>query len=129
MVSRDFFGADAKFHHVGLVVQSIAQLASDTIISEDEIQNVRVAFIVIGGARIELVEPLSDDSPVSRNLRSGAKLLHLCFEVDQIEEAVSRARENGFRLIAHAVPAVAFGGRRIAWVYSSSWGLIELLER
>jgi methylmalonyl-CoA/ethylmalonyl-CoA epimerase len=129
MVDRSAFGPGATFHHVGLAVRSIEAVAPDLEVWEDPIQKVRVAFLTLDGAPIELVEPASEDSPVTRSLQAGAKLLHLCFEVDGIEEAASVGKGWGFRLIAAPVPAAAFGGRRIAWLFSAEWGLVELLER
>ncbi len=129
MVEASAFGKRATFHHVGMAVASIEAVAPELETWEDPIQRVRVAFLSLDGAPIELVEPVGDDSPVRRSLGSGVKLLHLCFEVEDLDEAVGSGKAWGFRLIARPAPAVAFGGRRIAWVYSQAWGLVELLER
>jgi methylmalonyl-CoA/ethylmalonyl-CoA epimerase len=78
---------------------------------------------------VEYIEPASPDSPVTRSLQQGQRLLHLCFEVDRLEDAISVGRDAGFHLIRPPVPAAAFAGRRIAWVLSTQAGLVELLER
>ncbi|MEO0101802.1 MAG: VOC family protein, partial [candidate division WOR-3 bacterium] len=54
-------------------------------------QGVKVGFIQIGEVRIELVEPLSPTSPISKFLaEKGPGLHHICFEVDDIEKELSR---------------------------------------
>ena len=123
------FGDGARLHHVGLGVASIEKLVQDAVTWDDPIQKVRVAFVELSGARIELVEPLGKGSPVDRSIREGVKLLHLCYEVPDLELALQRAQAFGFRRIQKPVPAVAFEGRRIAWVFSFDYGLVELLER
>ena len=124
----DAFGDGAKLHHVGLGVASIAKLTQDAVTWDDPIQKVRVAFVELNGATIELVEPLGENSPVIRSIREGITLLHLCYEVPDLELALQRARTFGFRRIQKPVPAVAFEDRRIAWVFSFDYGLVELLE-
>lgn len=126
---RELFGSRARFHHVGLVVRSIEAVAPSGIeIFDDPIQRVRVAFVDVHGVRIEYIEPATDDSPVRGNLRTGNLLAHLCYEVQDMAEALAAGRTSGFRVVAEPVPAVAFDGRSIAWMYSPIYGLAELLE-
>lgn len=129
MPSADPFGADATFHHVGLAVRSIEAVAPGADIVEDPIQNVRVSFVDWNGARMEFIEPVDESSPVTRSLKTGQRLQHLCFEVDSLDAALPAAAARGFHSLGKPVPAVAFGGRRIAWVYHAVFGLFELLER
>ena len=125
----DIFGNGAKFHHIGLAVQSISNVFNTEMDSiEDPIQNVSVAFIDLHGMSIELIEPLSDQSPITESLNKGHKLVHLCFKVRNIQAAVENGRKHGFHLIARPVPAEAFHGKNIAWLYSTQIGLLELLE-
>ena len=128
MISADYFGAGARFHHVGIAVRSIEAVNLALEIHADPIQGVRVAFFETGGMTLELVEPGSGRSPVSESLEKGVKLLHLCFEVDDLSESLAHCKERGFTKISSPAPAVAFGGRRIVWVYSPVLGLVELLE-
>ena len=78
---------------------------------------------------LELLEPANEKSPVFLSLKKGIKLVHLCFEVPDIEAAIARGIEHSFMQIAPPVPAPAFEGRRIAWVYHAALGLFELLEK
>jgi methylmalonyl-CoA/ethylmalonyl-CoA epimerase len=125
----DFFGKEARFHHIGMAVKSIRGLCSECQIFKDETQNVHVAFITLNGIQIELIEPVNEISPVFQSLRKGIKLLHLCYEVPDLEKAIKESRKDGFHCISKPVPATAFDNRKIVWLYSREWGLIELVEK
>jgi methylmalonyl-CoA/ethylmalonyl-CoA epimerase len=66
---------------------------------------------------------------VSRFLKKRAGLHHVCYEIEDLESALQQARGVGFATVSAPAPAVAFGGRRIAWVFSKSGVLMEFLER
>jgi methylmalonyl-CoA/ethylmalonyl-CoA epimerase len=124
-----FLGEDAAFDHVGLAVASIREAAGSEIETfTDPIQRVTVGFVNLSGARIEMVEPACPESPVAAALEREQRLLHLCFRVRDLEHAIDSARRNGFHCIGRPAPAVAFENRRIAWLFSRTYGLIELLE-
>ena len=133
---------EGRLHHVGLIVRSIEEsmpgyLRSlggswDSQIFHDPIQHVKVAFLWPGlgaQAQIELVEPAGETSPVRRFLETAnGGMHHLCYEVKNLEESVKEMRGGGARLVRPPKPAVAFQGRRIAWVLTAENLLIELLE-
>ena len=99
---------------------------------EDEIQGARVIFLGLppdGAVRIELVEPLGASSPVAGFDQKGGGLHHLCFEVDGLESQISQMKTLKAMLIRRPQPAVAFGGRRIAWMRTREKLLVEYLER
>jgi len=123
------FGEHAKLHHVGLVVASISKSAPECEIFEDPVQKVRVAFTQVQNLTLELVEPLGEDSPVRESLNKGSKLLHLCYETEGLDSVIASLKGSEFRCLAQPVPAVAFEGRRIAWTFHPTFGLIELLEK
>jgi methylmalonyl-CoA/ethylmalonyl-CoA epimerase len=77
---------------------------------------------------IELVEPAGPESPVSRILERGGGLHHLCYEVDNLESHLGFCKSVGSIIVRTPVPAVAFGGRRIAWVLTRKRLLVEFLE-
>jgi methylmalonyl-CoA/ethylmalonyl-CoA epimerase len=104
----------------------------DHQIIHDPLQLVRVAFFKPIDARnpvYELVEPASDLSPVAKFLHKGGGLHHVCYEVDDLESGLREARRAGFAMASPPTPAVAFGGRRIAWICSKNRLLMEFLER
>lgn len=132
-------GVDYKLHHVGYATPDIAKsrvlyedmgFSAVTPIIFDPIQKVRVIFLGTGAdVLVELVEPAEEKSPVSNFLQKrGPGLHHLCYEVTDIERACATMREKGGILTCEPVPAAAFDGRRIAFVFRRE-GLIELLER
>lgn len=124
------FGADAALHHIGLAVQRIEDVAIPELVEiEDKNQGVRIAFVRLEDCCVELLEPMDKSSPVAGSLKKNNKLLHICFEVNNLEEAIRSATSYGFRVIHSPVGAVAFGGRTICWIFSPVWGLIEILER
>lgn len=125
---KNFFGEHARFEHAGIAVRSIADTAEGLEITEDNVQKVKVAFMHINNFKVELIEPLSEKSPVTGILKKGQNFYHLCFSVPDIDMAIDAARKNGFHCIAKPVPAPAFNDNKIAWVYSRTYGLFELVE-
>jgi methylmalonyl-CoA/ethylmalonyl-CoA epimerase len=131
-----------KLRHVGVAVPSLgpATEALSTIFGyrvisgpfDDPIQKVSVNFLTQSpedAAEIELIAPLSEDSPITSMLaKGGGGAYHLCFETTDIEAAVAHAKNNGCVIVSQPVPAVAFNGRRIAWIYTRSRQLFELVE-
>ena len=129
MIECAFFGKEARFHHIGLAVKSIREVCPSAEPFAEQTQRVSLAFIDLNGVRVELLEPLGDASPIAKNLRDGVKLLHLCYEVADLEEAVELSRAAGFHRLTRPVPAPVFDNRRIVWVFSKEFGLFELVER
>jgi methylmalonyl-CoA/ethylmalonyl-CoA epimerase len=129
-------------HHLGFVVASISAAAEgfaasmsarwDGKVIRDPVQGVRVAFFSPVDAQnpvVELVEPASDVSPVSYFLKKrGGGLHHICYEVNDLDLVLREAKGTGFGIVARPTPAVAFEGRRIAWINRNRL-LMELLER
>jgi methylmalonyl-CoA/ethylmalonyl-CoA epimerase len=63
-------------------------------------QKVRVAFLVVGESRVELLEPTSPDSPVAKFLeKNGEGVHHLAYQVVDIEGTLARLKSAGVRLI------------------------------
>lgn len=127
MITLNFFGKEAKFHHIGVAVKSIKDVSPTGEIILDSVQKVRVSLVQLHGIKLELIEPSGDDSPVVKSLKEGTKLVHICYTVDNIEKAVNECRRHGFLCISRPVPSAAFKNN-IVWVYSSEYGLFELLE-
>lgn len=129
-----------RLHHMGFVVADIAtampafvqSMAAewDGQIFEDPLQKAKVAFMTTrpGDAQIELVQPVGENSPVQRFLQQGGGMHHLCYEVADLEAELTAFRSRGAAIASRPKPAVAFGGRRIAWVITSEKFLVELLE-
>lgn len=95
--------------HVGLAVhnldvsmrffQEVFQIPPGEIKELHE-QGVRAALLPVGQTRIELLEPLSADSPVGRFLeRRGEGLHHLAFHVEDIAEKLKALSARGLELV------------------------------
>lgn len=128
-----------KLHHIGIVVKDLAAygaIYADTLgsiacspVIHDPIQKVHARFWRDEhGALIELIAPASPDSPIWRDSQKGGGLNHLCYETEDIIRQVEDSVNKGGMLTREISPAVAFGGRRIAFVYFLELGLIEFLE-
>jgi methylmalonyl-CoA/ethylmalonyl-CoA epimerase len=128
-----------KINHVGLAVPDIAAfLRKTTPLYEgfnrgpmivNERQKVRELFLTDGATVIELLEPLGEGSPLraflNRNPAGG--LIHLAFEVVDLDTAINRVTAAGGRLVVAPIPDVAFQERRIAFVYLGGQ-ITELIE-
>ena len=126
--SLDFFGPRACFHHIGMAVRSIGEAVPGLTVVTDPIQRVSIGFVEFSGLTVELIEPAGENSPIDGSLKKGNKILHVCIEVPSIANALDECKQHGFRKISEAVPATVFENRKIVWVFSSIFGLVELLE-
>jgi methylmalonyl-CoA/ethylmalonyl-CoA epimerase len=94
-------------------------------------QKVVTAFLPVGESRIELLEPTDEESPVGKFLaRRGPGLHHICFAVDDIEEALAELQRRGFRLL-NATPVAGADGKKVAFLHPDSGKgvLIELSQQ
>ena len=135
-------GLDFKLLHVGVAVPSLdpaAELLSTlfgyTLVSgpfDDPIQKVSVSFLAKSDkdvAEIELIAPLTDDSPIQSMLaKAKGGAYHLCLETADLDAALAHVQSHGCVVVAAPAPAIAFEGRRIAWIYTTSRQLFELVE-
>jgi methylmalonyl-CoA/ethylmalonyl-CoA epimerase len=95
-----------------------------------EEQGVRVAKLDVGNTHIELLEPLSPDTPVGRFLASrGAGLHHICLGVEDINEDLEKLKKKNIRLIDNEAK-IGAEGAKIAFVHPKATGgvLMELSQ-
>ena len=130
-----------NLHHVGIVVGNITEAADlyarhfgykpTSAIIHDPTQTAYVQFLGRDEdrVRLELVSPDGPKSKLTNALNKGGGLHHLCFSTDDIEAECARLRAEGLLLVRPPVAAVAFAGRRIAWLIGKDRVLIELVER
>lgn len=81
-----------------------------------------------GAPRLELVAPYGSQSPVTSWLERGIKLYHLAYLVTDLSVELERMRDHRAKLMLPPTPAVAFGGRHVAFVILPNLLLIELIE-
>ena len=128
-----------KINHLGIATKGIDEALkfwSDALGLENvhteivEDQKVRVAMLPIGESRIELLEPTSDDSPISKFLeKRGSGIHHIAVEVDDIEAALAKLRSQGMRLIDET-PRIGAEGCLVAFIHPASANgvLLELVQ-
>jgi methylmalonyl-CoA/ethylmalonyl-CoA epimerase len=97
-----------------------------------EEQGVKTSMLVPngGGTAIELLEPVDQDSPISKFLdKRGEGIHHICFAVDDIEAALERLKKEGVRLIDETPRPGAYNSK-VAFIHPKAVNgvLIELAE-
>ncbi len=124
--------------HLGIAVRSLAQakifyeklgihVMPEEIVSHEK---VRLAMVPLGESRIELLEPLSEDSPIARFLdKRGEGIHHVSLRVDNLANTVEALKKSGVRLVNDQIQ-VGAGGHLYVFVHPSSAGgvLLELCE-
>jgi methylmalonyl-CoA/ethylmalonyl-CoA epimerase len=89
-------------------------------IEEVPSQKVRTAFFDVGGVHIELLEPMSPDSPIAKAIESrGEGLHHLAFATDDVAEQLKQAKDAGIKLI-NETPVPGAGGKQVAFLHPKS---------
>ncbi len=103
-----------RIDHVAIIVHNIEQA---------------LAFYP-GGSEIELIEPTTPDSSLSRFLeKRGEGLHHICLEVENIDATLAEMQEKGVPVLDKQ-PRIAAGGRAIFIHPKGTNGvLLELLEK
>jgi methylmalonyl-CoA/ethylmalonyl-CoA epimerase len=128
-----------KINHLGIASKNIDEALkfwSDSLGLENvhteivEDQKVKVAMLPVGESRIELLEPTSDDSPISKFLeKRGGGIHHIAIEVEDIEAELQNLKNKGLRLIDER-PRFGAGDCLVAFIHPSSTGgvLLELVQ-
>lgn len=127
-----------KIHHIGYAVSNIQQSIEqfqklgfrvEKQIVKDEKRKVEIAFMSSGNYLVELLCPLSEDSPVTNYLNKvGNTPYHFCYETDNIDNAIASLRKERYILVEKPSKATAIDGQRVAFLYNPKYGLLELLE-
>ena len=95
-------------------------------------QGVRLAYVELGAAKIELMEPSRADSPVAKFLKRNPKggIHHFALSVDDVETAVRGFGQNGVRVLGDGKPQHSVAGERIAFIHPGDFlgALVELEE-
>jgi methylmalonyl-CoA/ethylmalonyl-CoA epimerase len=127
--------------HVSIVVPSLDAAAKRLgevyglalgEVKTNEQQGVRLAYVELGNAKIELMEPLRADSPVAKFLQRnpGGGIHHFCLAVDSVESTAAGIAANGARVLGDGSPQLNVHGGRIAFVHPKDFlgALVELEE-
>jgi len=129
----------ARIDHIGVAVEDLdaaiavheRTYAMELVHREtvDE-QGVEAVLLDVGENHVELLRPLSEETPVGRFLaKRGPGLHHVAYQVQDIEAALSGLREQGVRLIDET-PRIGIRGSRVAFLHPAASGgvLTEIVE-
>ena len=128
-----------KIDHIGIATNSIEEGLSLwqealglTPDSSEQVtdQGVKVCMLPVGDTHVELLEPLSPESPVGKFLaKRGPGMHHIAIEVKDIRGSLAELKRRGARLIDET-PRVGAGGCLVAFIHPSSTNgvLLELVQ-
>jgi methylmalonyl-CoA epimerase len=131
--------APKKIAHIGIAVRSIDEALHFYTnilglklegVEEVPSEGVKVAFLKVGDTNLELLEPLNDDSPISKFIqKKGEGIHHIAFEISNIEERLQKLKEQNISLI-NEQPKIGAHHAKIAFIHpkASNGVLYELCE-
>jgi methylmalonyl-CoA/ethylmalonyl-CoA epimerase len=96
-------------------------------------QGVRLAYVELGGAKLELMEPSRPDSPVAKFLERNPKggIHHFCLGVDDVDKTMRGLAQNGVRVLGGGKPQRNVAGEPIAFIHPGDFlgALVELEQQ
>ena len=94
---------------------------------------VTVVFIQLPNAKIELLEPLGEQSPIAKFLERNPKggIHHLCLETSDVTRAIGVLKENGAQFAGTDKPSIGAHGKPVVFLHPQSTAgiLLELEEK
>ena len=127
-----------KVHHIGYLVKNISKTEKkflelgyevESSTKFDEIRNIDIEFLVNGDYRVELIEPKGEESPMYPLLKRYKNTpYHLCYEVENIDEAIAELQGKHYTVIQEPNIAPCIEGKKVAFLNNISMGIIELVE-
>lgn len=128
-----------KIEHIGIAVKSLetSNILFQKLFGKDhykietvESEHVNTSFFILGDTKIELLQATSPDSAIAKFIeKRGEGIHHIAYEVNNIEDEMTRLKEEGFEFIA-ATPKNGADNKRIAFLHPKSTNgvLVELCE-
>ncbi|MBO4457969.1 MAG: VOC family protein [Butyrivibrio sp.] len=127
-----------KIHHVGYLAKNIEKTEKkffelgyevEQATKYDEIRDIKIEFLKNGDYRVELIEPMGENSPMYPLLkRFKNSPYHFCYEVENLDEAVKELESKRYTVIQEPQIAPCIAGKRVAFLNNISMGIIELVE-
>ena len=133
-------GMDLEFHHIGVACVDVRSEAARLVSLgyapegsefDDPRQGVRGIFLAGQSPRLELLEPLAgaESGVLAPWLDKDIKLYHLAYATQNLRDSIEHLRSERAKLVVPPIPAVAFGGREIAFLMLPNRMLVELIAR
>jgi len=129
-----------RLNHVAIAVSDMEAAAAvyrDTLgadVSEKVAQpdhGVSTIFINLPNTKIELLEPLGDDSPIAKFLEKNPSggIHHLCYEVEDIRTARDKLVSEGARVLGDGEPKIGAHGKPVLFLHPKDFcGTLTELE-
>jgi methylmalonyl-CoA/ethylmalonyl-CoA epimerase len=119
---KDLAAASARYRH-----QLGAEVSMPSSLPE---HGVTVAFVELPNTKIELLEPLGENSPIAKFLERNPDggIHHLCYEVDDILSARDRLIAAGARILGDGEPRIGAHGKPVLFLHPKDFNgtLLEL---
>ncbi len=128
-----------RLNHVAIAVRDIASAAKlyrDTLGAEvsasvpQPAHGVTTVFITLPNTKIELLEPLGENSPIAKFLERNPDggIHHVCYEVDDIVVARDRLKAEGARVLGDGQPKIGAHGKPVLFLHPKDFlgTLVEL---
>ena len=116
-------------HHLGVAVEDLEEALAtyERLFGAEvehratvDVQGVRAASLRIGAGRVELLEPLGEDTPVGRFIaKRGPGMHHVAYEVADVRATLAELADAGADLIDD-VPREGLFGLEVAFVHPES---------
>ena len=130
-----------KINHIAIAVPNIKEAAlkwqqalnmkkSEIMILEEH--GVKVVFLEFSNLKIELLEPLDNESPISKFLEKNPKggMHHICFEVEKITETINSLKNKNINILGDGNPKIGAHDKPVVFLHPNdlSGTLVELEE-
>ncbi|MCG7506685.1 methylmalonyl-CoA epimerase [Mesorhizobium retamae] len=128
-----------RLNHVAIAVPD---LAAASVVYRDTLgakvampqalpeHGVTVVFIDLGNTKVELLEPLGENSPIAAFLEKNPSggMHHVCYEVDDILAARDRLKASGARVLGDGNPKIGAHGKPVLFLHPKDFAgtLVEL---
>ena len=138
---REFYSNIGRLNHIAIAVPNITkasymwQKALGANVSQPQTlheHGVKIVFIESPNTKVELLEPLSENSPISNFLKKNPNggMHHICYEVSDLKSASKKLKEEGVTILGDGNPKIGAHGNPVIFLQPSDFSgtLIELEE-
>ena len=128
-----------RVNHIAIAVPDLASAAKAyasmlgakvSVVQELPEHGVRVVFVELPNTKVELLEPLGDNSPIADFLAKNTSggMHHICYEVADINAARDELRAAGARVLGSGEPKIGAHGKPVLFLHPKDFAgtLIEL---
>ena len=130
-----------KVNHIAIAVPNIEKASlswekalgmkkSEVMVLKEH--GVKVVFLEFANLKIELLEPLNNESPISKFLEKNPKggMHHICFEVEKITETINSLKNKQINILGDGNPKIGAHDKPVVFIHPNdlSGTLVELEE-